>query len=54
MRLFASLFAGVEKRSKRFSLRAGSDAGDLVAGFVSGRSVFVGYAWLSAGFKASV
>src|SRR6266511_3956785 len=41
MRLFASLSAGVEKRSERVSLRARFDAGDLVAGFVSGLALIV-------------
>ena len=43
MRLFAPLSAAVEKRSERFSLRPRLHAGDLVAGFVSGRNGFVAY-----------
>ena len=32
LRLLAPILAAVEERSERFSLRAGSDASDLVAG----------------------
>jgi len=39
--LFASVSSGLEKRGQRFSLRAGFDAGNLVAGVISRESVLV-------------
>jgi hypothetical protein len=48
------LLAAMKKRSERFSLRARLDAGDLVAGLVSGRSVFVGTFKLSRRCKRSI
>jgi len=42
VRLHAPLFAAVEERSEKFSLCSGTGAGDLVAGIIPGRNVFVG------------